>query len=51
LPASVVALVRSKAGFSVRIPGLPAGVSLAGVTVGADGLAVGVSAARVVLTR
>jgi LmeA-like phospholipid-binding len=51
LPASVAALVRSKAGFSVRIPGVPAGVSLAGVTVDGDGLAVGVSAGRLVLTR
>jgi LmeA-like phospholipid-binding len=51
LPASVVAAIRSGAGFSVRIPGLPAGVTLAGVTVGPEGLAVQVRAAGLVLTR
>jgi hypothetical protein len=51
LPAAATAQLRSRATFSVQIPGLPGGVSLTRVVVGAAGLTVEVNRGSVVLTR
>jgi len=51
LPASVLDQVRSRAAFSVRVPGLPSGVRLTAVTVGQDGVTATLHADHIVLTR
>jgi hypothetical protein len=43
--------IRSHAGFSVTVPGLPTGVRLTGVTVGADGVTATLRADDIVLTH
>ncbi len=51
LPAAITSSVLSRAAFSVKLPGLPAGVQVSGVTVTPTDVLVSVSATRLVLTR
>jgi hypothetical protein len=51
LPAAVTNSVLSHAAFSVKLPGLPAGVQVSGVTVTPTDVLVSVSATHLVLTR
>jgi hypothetical protein len=51
LPAAVTNSLLSRAAFSVKLPGLPAGVQVTGVTVTPTDVLVSVSATRLVLTR
>lgn len=51
VPASVLAGLRSHAAFSVRIPGLPAGVRLTAITVTPDGVVAALRASGLTLTR
>jgi hypothetical protein len=51
LPAAATAQLRSRATFSVQVPGLPGGVSLTRVVVGSAGLTIEVNRGSVVLTR
>ena len=51
LPSSVLDQVRSHAGFSLKVPGLPSGVHLTSVTVASDGVVVSVRGDDLVLTR
>jgi hypothetical protein len=51
LPAAVLDQVRSRAGFTVTVPGLPRGVRLTGVSVGPAGVTVAVRADDITLTR
>ena len=48
---AVLAQLKSRAAFSVRVPGLPSGVRLSGVTVSPDGVSAVLTAADLVLTR
>lgn len=50
VPASVLADIRSHAGFTISVPGLPHGVRLTGVAVGANGVAVTIRADNIVLS-
>lgn len=50
VPAAVMADIRSRAGFTVAVPGLPRGVRLTSLTVGADGVTVTISADNLVLS-
>jgi hypothetical protein len=43
--------VRSRAGFTISVPGLPRGVRLTGVAVGANGVTVTVRADDITLSR
>jgi hypothetical protein len=51
VPASVLAGLRSHAAFSVRIPGLPAGVKLTAIVVTPDGVVAALQATGLTLTR
>jgi hypothetical protein len=51
VPSGVLDQIRSHAGFSVTVPGLPTGVRLTGVTVGADGVTATLRADDIVLTH
>jgi len=51
VPPAVLAQLKSQAAFSVRVPGLPSGVHLSGVTVSPDGVSAGLTADDLVLTR
>ncbi len=51
LPSSVLDQVRSRAAFSVRVPGLPAGIRLTAVSVGSNGVIVTLRGDDLVLTR
>jgi hypothetical protein len=51
IPDSVLDQIRSRAGFSVQVPGLPSGVRLTSVAVGLDGVVATLRADGVVLTR
>jgi hypothetical protein len=50
VPAGVLADIRSRAGFSVSVPGLPRGLRLTGLTVGPDGVTVTIRADNIVLS-
>jgi hypothetical protein len=51
LPSAVMDQVRSRAGFTISVPGLPRGVRLTGVAVGAIGVTVTVRADDITLSR
>lgn len=51
VPAAVTKSVLAHAAFSVRLPGLPSGVSVTGVRVTPDGISITVRAGGLVLTR
>jgi hypothetical protein len=51
VPASVLAGLRTHASFSVKIPGLPAGVKLTAVVVSPDGVIAALQATALTLTR
>jgi len=51
LPAAVMDQVRSRAGFTISVPGLPRGVRLTAVAVGANGVTVTVRADDITLSR
>jgi hypothetical protein len=50
VPAAVMDDIRSRAGFTVAVPGLPRGVRLTGLAVGADGVTVTIRADNIVLS-
>lgn len=50
VPAAVMDDIRSRAGFTVDVPGLPRGVRLTGLTVGVDGVTVTIRADNIVLS-
>jgi hypothetical protein len=51
VPSAVLDQLRSHAGFTVSVPGLPQGVRLTGVAVGSDGVTVTIRADDIVLSR
>ena len=50
VPAAVLADIRSRAGFSISVPGLPRGLRLTGLTVGPGGVTVTIRADNIVLS-
>lgn len=51
LPSSVAEQIRSRAGFTISVPGLPVGVRLTGAAVAPNGVTVTVRADDIVLSR